>query len=64
MTIKKSKAICLLLLNMLDTQMSKIIDMELDENNNNNTNHDLVTILINTLDNIDEVVDILYKDVL
>lgn len=63
MTIKKSKAICLLLLNMLDTQMSKIIDMELDENNNN-TNHDLVTILINTLDNIDEVVDILYKDVL
>ena len=62
MTIKKSKVICILLLNMLDAELSRLIDFELDENNDN-TNHELVTKLINVLDDVDEAIDVLYKDV-
>lgn len=62
MTIKKSKVICILLLNMLDAELSRLIDFELDENNDN-TNHELVTRLINVLDDVDEAIDVLYKDV-
>ena len=35
---------------------------ELDENNDN-TNHELVTRLINVLNNVDEAIEVLYKDV-
>ena len=62
MSNKKSKVMCIILLNMLDAELSKLIDHELDENNNN-TNHELVTRLINVLDNVDEAIDVLYKDV-
>ena len=62
MSIKKSKVMCIILLNMLDAELSKLIDHELDENNDN-TNHELVTRLINVLDNVDEAIDVLYKDV-
>lgn len=62
MTIKKSKVICILLLNMLDAELSRLIDFELDENNDN-TNHEFVTKLINVLDDVDEAIDVLYKDV-
>ena len=62
MTIKKSKVICILLLNMLDAELSRLIDFELDENNDN-TNHELVTKLINVLDDVDEAIDVLYTDV-
>ena len=63
MTIKKSKVICILLLNMLDAELSRLIDFELDENNDN-TNHELITRLINVLDDVDEAIDVLYKDVI
>lgn len=62
MSIKKSKVMCIILLNMLDAELSKLIDHELDENNDN-TNHELVTRLINVLDNVDEAIEVLYKDV-
>ena len=48
---------------MLDAELSKLIDHELD-NNNDNTNHELVTRLINVLDDVDEAIDVLYKDVI
>ena len=59
---KKSKVMCIILLNMLDAELSRLIDFELDENNDN-TNHELVTRLINVLDDVDEAIDVLYKDV-
>ena len=62
MTIKKSKVMCIILLNMLDAELSKLIDHELDENNDN-TNHEIVTKLINVLDDVDEAIEVLYKDV-
>ena len=63
MTIKKSKVICILLLNMLDAELSRLIDFELDENNDT-TNHELVTKLINVLDDVDGAIEVLYKDVI
>ena len=62
MNIKKSKVICLILLNILDAKLSHLIEFELDDNNDN-TNHELVTRLINVLDDVDEAIDVLYKDV-
>ena len=62
MTIKKSKVVCIILLNMLDAELSKLIEFELDDNNDN-TNHDLVTKIINVLDDVDIAIDALYKDV-
>ena len=63
MSIKKSKVMCIILLNMLDAELSKLIDHELDENNDN-TNYELVTKLINVLDDVDGAIEALYKDVI
>ena len=60
---KKSKVMCIMLLNMLDAELSKLIDYELDENNDA-TNHDIVTSLIHVLDDIDIAIEVLYKDVI
>ena len=62
MGIKKSKVVCILLLNMLDAELSKLVEYELDEDNDN-TNHELVTKIIQVLDDVDETVEVLYKDV-
>lgn len=62
MDIKKSKVVCILLLNMLDAELCKLVEYELDEDNNN-TNHELVTKIIQVLDDVDEAVEVLYKDV-
>ena len=59
---KKSKVMCLMLLNMLDAELSKLVEYELDEDNDN-TNHELVTKIIQVLDDVDETVEVLYKDV-
>ena len=63
MNNKKSKVMCIMLLNMLDAELSKLIDYELDENNDA-TNHDIVTSLIHVLDDIDIAIEVLYKDVI
>ena len=63
MNNKKSKVMCIMLLNMLDAELSKLIDYELDENNDA-TNHDIVTSLIHILDDIDIAIEVLYKDVI
>lgn len=62
MDIKKSKVVCILLLNMLDAELSKVIDHEL-EDDNKNTNHALVTNLIQVLDDVDEAIELLHGDV-
>lgn len=62
MSNKNSKVMCLMLLNMLDAELSKLVEYELDENNNN-TNHKLVTKIIQVLDDVDEAVEVLYRDV-
>lgn len=62
MDIKKSKVVCILLLNMLDAELSRVIDNELDDDNEN-PNHTLVTSLIQVLDDVDDAIDLLYKDV-
>ena len=62
MDIRKSKVVCILLLNMLDAELSKIIDYELDDNNHK-VDHELVTRLIQMLDNVDETIECLYTDV-
>ena len=38
MDIKKSKVVCILLLNMIDAELSRVIDYELDDDNEK-TNH-------------------------
>lgn len=63
MNIKKSKVICIILLNMLDAELSKLVEYELDENNDN-TNYELVTKIIQMLDDVDEAVEVLYEDVI
>ena len=62
MDIRKSKVVCILLLNMLDAELSRVIDYAL-EDDNENTNHALVTNLIQVLDNVDIAIEELYKDV-
>lgn len=62
MDIRKSKVVCILLLNMLDAELSKLVEYELDEDNDN-TNHELVTKIIQVLDDVDEAVEVLYRDV-
>lgn len=62
MSNKKSKVMCLMLLNMLDAELSKLVEYEL-EDDNVNTNHELVTRIIHVLDDIDEAVELLYRDV-
>ena len=62
MDIRKSKVVCILLLNMLDAELSRVIDYEL-EDDNENTNHALVTSLIQVLDDIDEAIEFLRHDV-
>lgn len=62
MDIKKSKVVCILLLNMLDAELSRVIDYELNDDNEN-TNHALVTNLIQVLDDIDEAIELLHSDV-
>ena len=59
---KKSKVMCIILLNMLDAELSKLIDSELDESNNT-SNPELVERLINVLDDIDDAIEVLYRDV-
>ncbi len=63
MSNKKSKVMCIMLLNMLDAELSKLVEYELNEDNDN-TNHELVTKIIQVLDDVDEAVDVLYKDVI
>ena len=60
---KKSKVMCIILLNMLDTELSKLVEYELDEYNDD-TNHELVTKIIQVLDDVDEAVETLYRDVI
>ena len=55
---KKSKVMCIILLNMLDAELSKLIDSELDESNNT-SNPELVERLINVLDDIDDAIEVL-----
>lgn len=62
MSNKKSKVMCLMLLNMLDAELSKLVEYEL-EDDNVNTNHELVTRIIQVLDDIDEAVEVMYRDV-
>lgn len=62
MDIRKSKVACILLLNMLDAELSRVNDYAL-EDDNENTNHALVTSLIQVLDNVDIAIEELYKDV-
>ena len=62
MDIKKSKVVCILLFNMLDAELSRVIDYELDDDNEN-TNHALITSLIQVLDNVDEAIELLHGDV-
>ena len=62
MDIRKSKVVCILLLNMLDAELSRVIDYAL-EDDNENTNHALVTSLIQVLDDVDIAIEELYKDV-
>ena len=62
MDIRKSKVVCILLLNMLDAELSRVNDYAL-EDDNENTNHALVTSLIQVLDNVDIAIEELYKDV-
>ena len=62
MDIKKSKVVCILLLNMIDAELSRVIDYELDDDNEN-PNHNLVTSLIQVLDDIDEAIELLRNDV-
>lgn len=62
MDIKKSKVVCILLLNMLDAELSRVIDYELDDDNEK-TNHALVTSLIQVLDDVDEAIELLHGDV-
>ena len=63
MNIKKSKVICIILLNMLDAELSSLIDHELYDTNEN-TNHELVSSLTKVLDDVDEAVEVLYEDVI
>lgn len=63
MNIKKSKVICIILLNMLDAELSSLIDHELYDSGEN-TNHELVSSLIKVLDDVDEAVEVLYEDVI
>ena len=63
MSNKKSKVMCIMLLNMLDAELSKLVEYKLDEDNDN-TNHELVTKIIQVLDDVDEAVEVLYKDVI
>ena len=63
MDIRKSKVVCILLLNMLDAELSRVIDYELDDDNEN-TNYALITSLIQVLDNIDEAIEFLHGNVI
>ena len=47
---------------MLDAELSRVIDNELDDDNEN-PNHTLVTSLIQVLDDIDEAIELLRNDV-
>ena len=47
---------------MLDAELSRVIDYAL-EDDNENTNHALVTSLIQVLDDVDIAIEELYKDV-
>lgn len=47
---------------MLDAELSRVIDYELDDDNEN-TNHALVTNLIQVLDDVDEAIELLHGDV-
>lgn len=47
---------------MLDAELSRVIDYELNDDNEN-TNHALVTNLIQVLDDIDEAIELLHSDV-
>ena len=62
MDIRKSKVACILLLNMLDAELSRVNDYAL-EDDNENTNHALVTSLIQVLDDVDEAIELLHNDV-
>ena len=62
MDIRKSKVVCILLLNMLDAELSRVIDYELDDDNET-PNHNLVTSLIQVLDDVDEAIELLHGDV-
>lgn len=59
---KKSVVLCLILLNMVDAEISKIIDEELEENDGP-TNIEAVNCMINLLDDIDCVYEHLGIDV-
>ena len=63
MNIKKSKVICIILLNMLDAELSNLIDHELYDSGENK-NHELVSNLIKVLDDVDEAIEVLYEDVI
>ena len=63
MDIRKSKVVCILLLNMLDAELSRVIDYELDDDNEK-TNHALVTSLIQVLDDVDKAIEFLHDDVI
>lgn len=59
---KKSVIFCLILLNMVDVELSKIINEELDEYDEP-SNMEAVNSMINLLDDIDCVYEYLGKDV-
>jgi hypothetical protein len=58
----KSKILCVILLNMLDSELSKIIEEELSENNES---HDMQAVyyMIDLLDDIEIVCEMFGKEV-
>ena len=58
----KSKILCVILLNMLDSELSKIIEEELSENNEN-PDMQAVHYMIDLLDDIEIVCEIFGKEV-
>ena len=58
----KSKILCVILLNMLDSELSKIIEEELSENNES-PDMQAVRYMIDLLDDIEIVCEIFGKEV-
>ena len=58
----KSKILCVILLNMLDSELSKLIEEELSENNKN-PDMQAVHYMIDLLDDIEIVCEIFGKEV-
>ena len=58
----KSKILCVILLNMLDSELSKIIEEELSENNES-PDMQAVRYIIDLLDDIEIVCEIFGKEV-